>query len=561
MTVLKGIAGAPGLVMAEAVVYEKSAGNTVVVNLNEAREQCLKQVDQLYEKTLKELGQEQADIFSAYKMLLEDEMLFMPMNEAINSGADPVQAVLDTTNQMSSIIGSKGGEYMRQRAEDIKYIGQMVIAAMRGEQTEFQSPDGEEAFILVARELTPVDTMQFDPNRLAGLMTELGGATSHTVLLAKSLGIPAVVGLKKLTESVNSGDCVILDGYTGKIIINPDQQELEVNGKRLEEEKQLHKEFERLKDQKTYTKDGKRIQLYGNIGKPMDLKAAEDMQFDGIGLFRTEFLYSAESQAPTIDQQLSAYQRVVEQIAPNTVTIRTLDVGGDKELPYLDMPKEENPFLGNRGIRLCLQNRELFAQQLEAILRASAGHQIKLMLPMVTSVREIEKTRALLDELKQDLDRRGLPYCEQVKMGVMIETPASAIMAEHLAKHCDFFSIGTNDLTQYIMSADRGNAQVQEEYNPSHAAVIRMLAHVIRTGEKAGIEVSVCGDLAADLKFTALLLGLGLTSFSVPLPMLGRMKYKIGSIDMAEAKALAEKILAEEDERRINQILEEVESK
>ncbi len=558
MTELKGIAGAPGLVMYQAVVYQKSTGENVTVSLNEARQICLKKVDKLYDKTLKELGQQQADIFSAYKMLLEDEMLFMPVQEAINAGADPVQAVLDTTSQMSSIIGSKGGEYMRQRAEDIKYIGQMVIAAMRGEQSEFEFPDGEEAFILAAEELTPVDTMQFDPKKLGGLMTELGGATSHTVLLAKSLGIPAVVGLKNLTGSLKSGDRVILNGYTGEVIVNPDQQALEYNSKRLEEEKQLQAEFERLKDSETKTRDGIRINLYGNIGKPLDLKAAENMRFDGIGLFRTEFLYSAESEAPSVDQQLSAYQKVIDQIAPNTVTIRTLDAGGDKELPYLNMPKEENPFLGNRGIRLCLRNKELFTQQLKAILRAAANHEIKLMLPMVTSVQEIEKTRDLLNEIKQDLKSQNVPCCEHVKLGVMIETPASAIMAEHLAKHCDFFSIGTNDLTQYIMSADRGNAQVQEEYNPSHPAVIRMLAHVIQTGEKAGIEVSVCGDLAADLKFTKLLLGMGLKSFSVPLPMLGRMKYKIGSIDSADAKRLAETIVSMEDERKISQILEEV---
>lgn len=557
MKTIKGIPGAPGIAQGPVVLYKKSAGSGETLDLQTAVQQCLKQVQMLYEKTLHEVGEEQAKIFSAYEMLLEDPMLLMPIEDAIASGTDSRTAVLEETRKMSEILATKGGEYMRQRADDIRYIGEMLAQAVSGEQNSYALPEGTTPFLLAAHELTPVDTMQFDSARLAGLITELGGATSHTVILAKSLGIPAVVGAKGIVEALSGGESAFLDGYTGEFVASPDERTKVGFEKKLYEDQQLQKQIATIKDDVTHTLDGQRVAVCINIGRPQDLKGADEMQYDGVGLFRSEFLYSSEQEKPTLNQQETAYRQAIEAAAPNVVIIRTLDIGGDKQLAYLNMPLEENPFLGNRGIRLCLQNKPIFAEQLEAILRAAAGNRVKIMLPMVTSVREIAQAKEILEEVKQKLYAQEIPYCEDVQLGIMIETPASAIMAEQFAKHCDFFSIGTNDLVQYIMSADRGNAQVQQNYDPCHPAVAHMLAKVIHAGVQAGIEVSVCGDLAADLRFTKLLLGFGLKKFSVPLPMVGRIKFKIRSIDEKDARELAERVLAAADEDEVRKILEE----
>lgn len=557
MKELRGIPGAPGIAQGPVVLYKKNKGGGAAIDLDTAAKACLDNVRRLYEKTLHELGEEQAKIFSAYEMLLEDPMLLMPIQAAIDAGTPGVTAAVEETKKLSEILASKGGEYMRQRADDIRYIGEMLADAISGETSSYVLPQGDAPFLLAAHELTPVDTMQFDASRLAGLVTELGGATSHTVILAKSLGIPAVVGVKGLEEQIQSGETGFLDGYTGEFVTEPDEKAYAGFTKKLEEDRRLQEQIGTIKDEITHTLDGQRIAVCINIGKPQDLKGVDEMQYDGVGLFRSEFLYSSSDKKPTPEQQREAYQKVIDTVAPNPVIIRTLDIGGDKQIAYLNMPQEENPFLGNRGIRLCLQNRAVFEEQLEAILTAAAEKSVKIMLPMVTSIHEIEETRRMIEEIKQKLDAAGTVYCLEAQLGIMIETPASAIMARQFAKHCDFFSIGTNDLVQYIMSADRGNAQVQNIYNPCHPAVVHMLAQVIDAGAQAGIEVSVCGDLAADLRFTKLLLGFGLKKFSVPLPMVGRIKYKIRNTDLKDARALAKRVLDAEDETMISQLLEE----
>ena len=554
---LRGIPGAPGIAQGPVVFYKKNKGGGAAIDLDTAAKTCLDNVRRLYEKTLCELGEEQAKIFSAYEMLLEDPMLLMPIQAAIDAGTPGVTAAVEETKKLSEILASKGGEYMRQRADDIRYIGEMLADAISGETSSYVLPQGDVPFLLAAHELTPVDTMQFDAARLAGLVTELGGATSHTVSLAKSIGIPAVVGVKGLAEQVQGGEIGFLDGYTGEFVTEPDEKMRAGFAKKIEEDRQLQAQIGTIKDEITHTLDGQRIAVCINIGKPQDLKGADEMQYDGVGLFRSEFLYSSSDKKPTPEQQREAYQKVIDTVAPNPVIIRTLDVGGDKQIAYLNMPQEENPFLGNRGIRLCLQNRAVFEEQLEAVLTAAAEKSVKIMLPMVTSIHEIEVTRQMIEEIRQKLDAAGTVYCREAQLGIMIETPASAIMAQQFAKHCDFFSIGTNDLVQYIMSADRGNAHVQHIYNPCHPAVVHMLAQVIDAGAKAGIEVSVCGDLAADLRFTKLLLGFGLKKFSVPLPMVGRIKYKIRNTDLKDARALAKRVLDAEDETMISQLLEE----
>ena len=551
---LKGIAGSPGIALAPIVFYTKSAGETVQISLEQAIQNCILRVRQLHDKTLQETGEEEAKIFEAYEMLLEDEFLFSPAASAIEGGAEPVQAVLDAAESMSRVLASKGSEYMRQRADDIRYVGEMVANEMKGEQSHYTLPQGDTPFLLAAHELTPVDTMKFDSGRLAGLVTQQGGATSHTVILAKSLGIPAVVGVKELDVCLQTA-MGALDGYTGEFVIDPDRETATEYQNKLKEEALLQAQMDTLKALPAKTKDGHRISVLGNMGNPMDLKQAEGLQYDGVGLFRSEFLYLKESQKPSVQKQAEAYQKAIDKA--EQVTIRTLDIGGDKQISYLPMEEEENPFLGNRGIRLCLHHPQLFSEQLEAILIAAAGKKVNIMLPMVTCISEITQARALLEQAKEKLEAEQIPYCKEAALGIMIETPASAVMAEQFAKHCDFFSVGTNDLIQYMMCADRGNPNVEYLYNPFHPAVIQMLYQVISAGERAGIPVSVCGDMAADLRFTKLLLGLGLKKFSVPFPMIARMKYKIGTIDLEEAKAVAKQVLREDQEQQIQNLLKE----
>ena len=547
MKILKGIAGASGIVCGKILYFEKKAGTAADIDIDTAVEVCLKKVREMYAKALSDLGEDKAKIFSAYEMLLEDQMFIGPIKEQIAAGSTPECAVTEVSESMSVILMKKDNEYLRQRADDIRNIGSMLKESLSGADNDFQFPDGDEKFIIAAEELTPVDTMLFDHSRLLGFATREGGATSHTVILAKSLGIPAIVGVKEL-ELGTACDIAYLDGYIGELVLDPDSDTKSVYDKKVVEEQEFIKSLETLKNSDAFTKDGERINVAVNIGKPSDLNGSEGERFDGVGLFRSEFLYSSAKKKPTIAEQVEAYKSTLDAVYPQSVTIRTLDIGGDKQLDYLDMPKEENPFLGNRGIRLCLSNEDIFREQLKALLMASVDRKLKIMLPMVTRLEEITRTRELIENIKEELELEGVPAATNVKLGIMIETPASAIMSEVFARHCDFFSIGTNDLVQYIMSADRGNPTVESIYNPYNPAVIKMLAKVIDDGARAGIEVSVCGDLAANTDFTELLLGMGLKKFSVPLPMVSRIKKKIGDISLVSAREKVINALSAENE-------------
>ena len=552
MKILKGIAGASGIVCGKILYFEKKAGTAADIDIDTAVEMCLKKVREMYAKALSDLGEDKAKIFSAYEMLLEDQMFIGPIKEQIAAGSTPECAVTEVSESMSAILMKKDNEYLRQRADDIRNIGSMLKESLSGADNDFQFPDGDEKFIIAAEELTPVDTMLFDHSRLLGFATREGGATSHTVILAKSLGIPAIVGVKEL-ELGTACEIAYLDGYIGELVLDPDSDTKSVYDKKVVEEQEFIKSLETLKNSDAFTKDGERINVAVNIGKPSDLNGSEGERFDGVGLFRSEFLYSSAKKKPTIAEQVEAYKSTLDAVYPQSVTIRTLDIGGDKQLDYLDMPKEENPFLGNRGIRLCLSNEDIFREQLKALLMASVDRKLKIMLPMVTRLEEITRTRELIENIKEELE--GVPAATNVKLGIMIETPASAIMSEVFARHCDFFSIGTNDLVQYIMSADRGNPTVESIYNPYNPAVIKMLAKVIDDGARAGIEVSVCGDLAANTDFTELLLGMGLKKFSVPLPMVSRIKKKIGDISLVSAREKVINALSAENEDEVLNIV------
>ena len=561
MKLFSGVAGAPGIVCANVLYFKKNSdsdkNNAKEIGIDDAIDAALEKIKNLKEKALSELGEEKAKIFSAYEMLLSDKMLTDPIKKAIESGAAAKTAIQKVTKSMADMLASKNNEYMRQRADDIRYIGELLCEAVVGSKTEFEFPSGDDMYIIAAHELTPVDTMLFDRSRIAGLVTELGGATSHTVILAKSLGIPAVVGVSGILES-ETDTAAYLDGYSGKFIVSPDEKtKAEYDGK-IKEEEVLTAQMNEIKGTEAYTADGEKIAVCINIGKPSDMKNAEGEKLDGVGLFRSEFLFSSEKEMPTCDEQTEASREVIKAASPNYVTIRTLDVGGDKQIKYLNMQKEENPFLGERGIRLMLNNPDVFKTQIRAILIAAADEKVKIMLPMITSLDEIRAAKKIIAEVQAELESGKIAYCKEPLVGIMIETPASAIMADVFAKHADFFSIGTNDLVQYIMAADRGNYQVENLYNPYHPAVIYMLNNIIRAGRDANIEVSVCGDLAANTDFTELLLGMGLKKFSVPQPMASRIKYKISGISLDEARELKYRTLAAEDETEVKNILKKI---
>ncbi len=553
MKVYKGIPGAPGAASGRVLYFEKNAHKTAAIGIDEAIENAVQRVSGLAKKAYADLGEDKAKIFEAYKMLLEDEVLTGQIRDEIANGSAAEDAVTHVTAAMAAVLASKKNEYLRQRAEDIRYIGELLKSELAG-GSDFAFPEGDEKFILAAHELTPVDTMAFDHSRIAGLVCEAGGATSHTVILAKSIGIPAVVGADGIM-SQHTDAAAYIDGYSGKFITDPDAAAEKQYESLLEDERRFALKLEEIKKNDARTADGERVSVLINIGKPSDAADLGGEKIDGVGLFRSEFLYSAAAEKPSVREQITAYKKVIDAVYPNPVTVRTIDVGGDKQIPYLNMKHEENPFLGSRGIRLCLNNREIFAEQLEALLIAGEGKSIKIMLPMITRLAEIRKTREMLDEIRRKLDAENTKYCERVSLGIMIETPAAAITADVFAHQCDFFSIGTNDLVQYITAADRGNADVEEVYNPYHPAVLKTINHVIKSAKEAGIDVSVCGDLAANTDFTEVLLGMGLTKFSVPLPVAGRIKHKIGTIGKKAAEALAQKALAAEDEEEVIRIL------
>lgn len=560
MEIIKGIAGAPGLAKADAYFYRKNISKTAVVDIDEAVKISLEKIEGLKRKAENSLGEGEAKIFEAYKMLLEDRALISQIRSRIEDGDDAVSATEAVTGRMSAILASKKNEYMRQRADDIRYVGKLICESLCGAKQE-DDKNFEGKVILAAYELTPVDTMLFDLKNLAAIVTETGGATSHTVILAKSLGIPAVTGVENIEKRIKTGSFLCVDGNTGKVTVDPGKEQLAEFEMRLEEERNFIEKIKSLKKSKAYLRDGEEFNVCVNIGNPEDLNELEETVFNGVGLFRTEFLYSKSQKKPTFEQQAEAYKKVIDFCGDEYVTIRTIDVGGDKIIDYLNMKKEENPFLGSRGIRLSMDNGEIFLEQLCAILYAARGKKVKILLPMITSVKELDWAKDMIKKAEERLSEKNLDFCRNYLVGIMIETPACAVCADMFAKKCDFFSIGTNDLVQYITAADRGNVSVAKFYNPYHLAVLRLIDFTAKSAVKNGISVSVCGDLAANLDFTEIFVGMGINSLSVPAMILGRVKKRLGEISEKEAAKTLETVLSSDDGDKIEGILKKGERK
>ncbi|MGU8377463.1 phosphoenolpyruvate--protein phosphotransferase [Clostridium perfringens] len=483
--------------------------------LSKALAQSKEQLEAIKEKTANEIGEHEAQVFEAHLMLLDDVEFTGQMEMTIeNDQLNAMKAVQNVTGTFVMIFDSMDDPYMRERAADIKDVSKRIIANLAGKGGNGMENVGANT-VVVAHDLTPSDTAQLDRSKVIGFLTNIGGRTSHSAIMARTLEIPAVVGLGDITTSVKNGDTVIVDGIEGVAIINPDEATINEYKARLEKFKAEQEELKKLIDVKTTTKSGRRIEVCGNIGKPEDIDQVLANGGDGVGLFRTEFLYMDRDEAPTEDEQFEAYKYVLEKADGKQVVIRTLDIGGDKTLPYLPLPEEMNPFLGYRAIRLCLDRKDIFRVQIRALLRASVYGNLAVMFPMISGLEEFQQAKAFVEECKAELKAEGIAYSDSIQWGIMVEIPAAAVYADELAKHVDFFSIGTNDLIQYTLAADRMSEKVSYLYNPMHPAVLRLIKMTIDGAHKHGKWVGMCGEMAGDERAIPTLVEYGLDEFSM----------------------------------------------
>ena len=479
-----------------------------------AVEQSKNQLEKIKEQAARTIGEEEAEIFEAHLMLLEDpELIGSILTEIEEKHLNVIAAVSQVIERFIAIFAEIEDDYLRERAADIKDVAGRLLANLSGIQEDAQSM--KENTILVAHDLTPSDTAQLDRSKVIGFLTDVGGRTSHSAIMARTLEIPAVVGMGDITSSVQNGDRVIIDGFLGTVIVHPSREELEAYQKKLLEYKQVQDKLKEFALAETVTGSGKRIYVAGNIGKPEDIHQVITNGGDGVGLFRTEFLYMDRTSAPTEQEQYESYKYVLEKAEGRKVVIRTLDIGGDKTLPYLELPKEMNPFLGYRAIRICLDQKELFKTQLRALLRASVYGNLSIMFPMISGVEEFLAAKEIAAECKKELELNQISYSDKIEWGIMVEIPSAAVCAEELAEQVDFFSIGTNDLIQYTLACDRMSEKISYLYNPMHPAVLKLIKMTIDGAHKHGKWVGMCGEMAGDEIAIPTLVEYGLDEFSM----------------------------------------------
>lgn len=494
----------------------------------DAREVAKTQLAGIYEKAVKEVGEVNAQVFEVHQMMLDDLDYVESITNMIESQKVNAEfAVATTGDNFSDMFASMDDDYMRGRAADVKDISNRVISILQGNSSDADMAD--EPVILLADDLAPSETVQLDKSKVLSFVTRHGSTNSHTAILARTMNIPALIGVD-YPEDAN-GKVGIVDGFEGKIIIDPDEETLKIYQEKKKQEDDKKRLLQELKGQDNVTLDGKRINLYANIGGVGDVASVLANDAGGIGLFRSEFLYLESDTYPTEEAQFSAYRKVAENMAGKKVIIRTLDIGADKQVDYFELDKEDNPALGYRAIRICLTRPEIFKTQLRAILRASYYGNISIMFPMIISVSEVKKIKEILAEVKAELDAEGIPYKKDIEIGVMIETPAAVMISEELGKEVDFFSIGTNDLTQYTLAIDRQNPKLDDFYDSHHPALIKMLQMIVDNGHKGGAWVGICGELGADTTLTETFLKMGFDELSVSPSMILRVRDKIRSID------------------------------
>ncbi|MBE5910399.1 phosphoenolpyruvate--protein phosphotransferase [Pseudobutyrivibrio sp.] len=521
---------------------------------NSAIDKFKAETAEMAENIRKNIGPKEAEIMEGHLAMIADPTMAGEMTKMIEAGQCAEAAVTAVCDMFIGMFSKMEDDMMRQRASDISDIKISLLKILLGVE-DVDISKVAPGTVLVAHDLTPSMTSQIVKDNVVGIITEVGGKTSHSAILARALEIPAVLSVPGITELVKDKDTAIVDGTEGDVYINPDGDVISQYVRKREEFIRAQAELKNFVGKETLTADGKQVELFCNIGTPKDAKKAIECDGEGIGLFRSEFLFMDKPHLPTEDEQFEAYKEAVETMAGKTVIIRTLDIGGDKDIPYMDLEKEENPFLGYRAVRYCLANADMYKIQLRGILRASAYGKVKIMVPLVTCVDEIRAVKALVEECKQELTSEGVKFDANIEVGCMIETAAASLIADMLAKEADFFSIGTNDLTQYTMSVDRGNAKVAYLYSAFQPAVLRSIKNIIAAGNAAGIPVGMCGEAAADPLMIPLLISFGLDEYSVNPVLVLTARAIISKWSKEEADALAEKALSLTTEAEIVALL------
>lgn len=544
---LKGIGASKGVALGRVFIKEKQAAKVLKKSiqsvqseyskLERAREQALADLKKLEKQARRTVGEEQAAIFEVHRLILEDRDFLERVKEIIfREKSDAAYGVKLAGDEFAALFTQLDDPYFRERSADFRDISQRLLAILEGRA---QSPLAAicEPVIVAADDLYPSDTLQIKGDFLLGMITERGGETSHSSILARALQIPAVVGVSNLLATLKQGDEVIVDGERGLVIVGPDlATRRHYLGKQAEYRLRLRR-LQSLKGTESRTADGVKIRLASNIAAPSDLDSVLENDAEGIGLFRTEFLYMQSSSLPSEELQFQAYRTVLEGMGEQPVLIRTLDVGGDKDLSYLGIPPETNPFLGYRAIRVSLERRDIFKTQLRALLRASVYGKLGIMFPLITSLAEVLQAKAVVEEVKKELRAEQLSFSSSVELGIMIETPAAALISDQLAWEVDFFSIGTNDLTQYTLAVDRMNPKVAQLYSPGHAAVLRLIQLTVQNAHQAGIWVGICGESAADLSLTETFIALGIDELSMNSSSILEVREKIQGLNAARARA------------------------
>ena len=553
---ISGILASPGIAFGKALLLKedeivinqgKISADQIDAEINrflEARTKSAAQLEAIKEMAGRTFGEEKEAIFEGHIMLLEDEELEGDIRSFIKDNkASADKAIYEVIEQYAKMMAELDDPYLRERATDFRDIGTRLVKNVLGIAVVNLSTIDEEV-ILVAKDLTPSETAQINLKYVLGFVTDIGGRTSHTSIMARSLELPAIVGTNDITARVNNGEMLILDGINNQIIINPTAEQL-AEAKKFQAQFQAEKdELAKLKDLPAITLDGHQVEVCANIGTVKDTEGAIRNGAEGVGLYRTEFLFMDRDALPTEDEQFKAYKEVAEAMPDQPIIVRTMDIGGDKELPYMNFPKEMNPFLGWRAVRIFFDREDIMHAQLRAILRASAFGKLRIMFPMIISVEEFRSLKATVEQLKAELRADGKAFDESIEVGIMIETPAAAVMAHHLAKEVDFFSIGTNDLTQYTLAVDRGNEMISAMYNPLSPSVLTLIKMVIDASHDNGKWTGMCGELAGDERATLLLLGMGLDEFSMSAISVPRIKKLIRNTNFEDVKAMADQALS-----------------
>ncbi len=565
---MKGLGVSQGIGIGKAFIIEKRALDIEEVQINDTENEvkrlkdaldiCKKQIEEMYFKTLQDVGEKEAMIFKSHEMMLEDDAFISEVEMKINAEkVNAEYALNETANIYIKMFEDIKDEYLRERADDIKDVIDRIIRTLLDIKTTDYSKMEDDS-IIIARDLTPSDTALLDRTKVSAMITEMGGKTSHAAIMARIMGIPTVVGIEGIIDKAKDGDVIVCDGKTGKVIINPSEKQIKYYQHKKDKEVEILKQLKKQTGLPSVTKDGFRVELSSNISTPYDVISALENDAEGIGLFRSEFIFMNRDCQPTEDEQFNEYKEVLVKMGIKPVIIRTLDIGGDKELSYLEIPKEMNPFLGYRAIRFCLVNTDMFKTQLKAILRASIYGNVKIMFPMISTMKELKDAKKIFEDAKEELRQQGTAFKDDIEVGIMIEIPSAAIISDLLAKEVDFFSIGTNDLIQYTMAVDRMNSNLAHLYSQYHPALLRLIKSIIKNAHDAGIWVGMCGEAAGDPKLIPVLVGMGLDEFSMNAPAILRARFIIRGLNKKEMEQIADNTLNLETAMEVESYLSEI---